>query len=40
MKSSFLQKYKQKIVMISALTTQGRNPDIFFVRTYLGETMT
>ena len=29
MKSSFLPKYKQKIVDISALTTQGRNPDNF-----------
>ena len=29
MKSSFLSKYKQKIVKISALTTQGRNPDNF-----------
>ena len=29
MKSSFLPKYKQKIVKISALTTQGRNPDNF-----------
>ena len=29
MKSSFLQKYEQKIVEISALTTQGRNPDNF-----------
>ena len=38
MKSSFLSKYKQKIVKISALTTQGRNPDNFsFV---LGETTT
>ena len=27
MKSSFLPKYEQKIVKISALTTQGRNPD-------------
>ena len=30
MKSSFLQKYEQKIVKISALTTPGRNPDNFF----------
>ena len=30
MKSSFLQKYEQKIVKISALTTQGINPDKFF----------
>ena len=29
MKSSFLPKYKQKIVKISAFTTQGRNPDNF-----------
>ena len=29
MKSSFLPKYEQKIVKISALTTQGRNPDDF-----------
>ena len=29
MKSSFLPKYEQKIVKISALTTQGRNPDNF-----------
>ena len=29
MKSSVLPKYEQKIVKISALTTQGRNPDIF-----------
>ena len=29
MKSSFLPKYEQKIVRISALTTQGRNPDSF-----------
>ena len=29
MKSSFLPKYEQKIVKISALNTQGRNPDIF-----------
>ena len=29
MKSSFLPKYEQKIVKISALTTQGRNPDSF-----------
>ena len=29
MKSSFLPKYEQKIVRISALTTQGRNPDNF-----------
>ena len=29
MKSSFLPKYDQKIVKISALTTQGRNPDNF-----------
>ena len=28
MKSLFLPKYEQKIVKISALTTQGRNPDI------------
>ena len=28
-KSSFLPKYEQKIVKISALTTQGRNPDNF-----------
>ena len=35
MKSSFLPKYKQKIVKISALIAQGRNPYNF-----LGETMT
>ena len=29
MKSSFLPKYERKIVKISALTTQGRNPDNF-----------
>ena len=29
MKSPFLPKYEQKIVKISALTTQGRNPDNF-----------
>ena len=29
MKSSVLPKYVQKIVEISALTTQGRNPDNF-----------
>ena len=29
MKSSFLPKYEQKIAKISALTTQGRNPDNF-----------
>ena len=29
MKSSFLPKYEQEIVKISALTTQGRNPDNF-----------
>ena len=29
MKASFLSKYEQKIVMISALTTQGRDPDNF-----------
>ena len=29
MKLSFLPKYEQKIVNISALTTQGRNPDNF-----------
>ena len=29
MKSSFLPKYEQKIVKVSALTTQGRNPDNF-----------
>ena len=29
MKLSFLPKYEQKIVKISALTTQGRNPDSF-----------
>ena len=29
MKSSLLPKYEQKIVKISALTTQGRNPDNF-----------
>ena len=29
MKSSFLQKYKQKIVKVSALSTQGTNPDNF-----------
>ena len=39
MKSSFLPKYEQKNVKISALTTQGRNPDKFFVR-ILEETMT
>ena len=38
MKTSFLPKYERKIVKISALTTQGRNPE-FFVR-ILGETMT
>ena len=27
MKSSFLPKYEQKIVRISALCTEGRNPD-------------
>ena len=39
MKPLFLPKYEQKIVKISALTTQGRNPDNFFVR-ILEETMT
>ena len=39
MKSLFLPKYEQKIVKISALTTQGRNPDIFLGR-ILGETIT
>ena len=29
MKTSFLPKYERKIVKISALATQGRNPDIF-----------
>ena len=29
MKSSFLPKYEPKIVKISNLTTQGRNPDNF-----------
>ena len=29
MKPSFLPKYERKIVKISALTTQGRNPDNF-----------
>ena len=29
MKSSFLPKYEQKIVRISAFTAQGRNPDNF-----------
>ena len=29
MKSSFLPKYEHKIVKISALTTQGRNPNNF-----------
>ena len=29
LKSSFLPKYERKIVKISALTTQGRNPDNF-----------
>ena len=29
MKSSFLSKYEQKIVRISAFTTQGKNPDNF-----------
>ena len=29
MKSSFLPKYERKIVKISALTKQGRNPDNF-----------
>ena len=38
MKLSFLRKYEQKIVKISDLTTQGRSPEIFFVR-ILGETM-
>ena len=31
MKSSFLPKYEPKIVKISALTTQGRNPDNFLL---------
>ena len=31
MKLSFLSKYEQKIVKISALTTQGRNPDKFSI---------
>ena len=39
MKSSFLPKYEQKIVRISALCSEGRNLDNFFVR-ILGETMT
>ena len=39
MNSSVLPKYEQKIVKISALTTQGRNPDNFFFR-FLGEMMT
>ena len=38
MKSSFLPKYEQKIVRISALTLQGRNSDNFVH--ILGETMT
>ena len=29
MKASFLPKYEQKIVGVSALTTQGWNPDNF-----------
>ena len=29
MKSSFLPKYEQKIVKISALTSQGKNPNNF-----------
>ena len=29
MKSSFLPKYEQKIVRISTLCGEGRNPDIF-----------
>ena len=36
MKSSFLPKYEQKIVRISAICSEGRNPDIRI----LGETMT
>ena len=41
MKLSFLLKYEQKIVRISALTTQGRNPDNFlFVVCISGETIT
>ena len=32
MKRSFLPKYEKKIVKISALTTQGRNPDKYFGR--------
>ena len=31
MKSSFLPKYEEKIAKISALTTQGRNPDNFWI---------
>ena len=38
MKSSFLPKYERKIVKISALTKQDRNPDNFFL-SILGETM-
>ena len=32
MKLSFLRKYEQKIVKISDLTTQGRNPDNILLR--------
>ena len=39
MKSSFLPEYKQKIVRIYALTTQGRNPDNFSFVCILEETM-
>ena len=39
MKLSFLPKYEQKIVRISALCSEDRNLDNFFVR-ILGETMT
>ena len=38
MTSLFLPKYERKIVKISALTTQGKNPEEIFVRS-LGETM-
>ena len=34
MKSTFLPKYEQKIVKISALTTQGRNPDDDFINSF------
>ena len=39
MKSSFLPKYKRKIVRSSALCSKGRNLDNFFI-CILGETMT